>query len=142
MQRILTTGIITVLLMTGSSCSNSKKEKDGGLADKKVKLEKLKTEKTTIEKDIKILDAEIAKLDTGAAKSDKVKLVGVNTVSVENFEHYVDLQGKVEAENTSYISPRGMGGQVRAVFVKEGDNVRKGQLLLKLDDAIARQNVV
>jgi RND family efflux transporter MFP subunit len=35
-----------------------------------------------------------------------------------------------------------MGGQVRAVYVKKGDFVRKGQLLLKLDDAIVRQNVV
>jgi RND family efflux transporter MFP subunit len=34
-----------------------------------------------------------------------------------------------------------MGGQVRAVYVKQGDRVRKGQLLLKLDDAIARQSV-
>lgn len=35
-----------------------------------------------------------------------------------------------------------MGGQVKALFVKEGDVVRKGQLLLKLDDAILRQQVV
>lgn len=35
-----------------------------------------------------------------------------------------------------------MGGQVRAIYVKEGDYVKKGQLLLKLDDAIVRQNVV
>ena len=35
-----------------------------------------------------------------------------------------------------------MGGQVRQIFVKRGDNVKKGQLLLKLDDAVARQNVV
>ncbi len=35
-----------------------------------------------------------------------------------------------------------MGGQVRQIFVKKGDFVKKGQLLLKLDDAIARQNVV
>jgi RND family efflux transporter MFP subunit len=35
-----------------------------------------------------------------------------------------------------------MGGQVRAIYVKEGDYVRRGQLLLKLDDAVIRQNVV
>src|SRR5206468_6448302 len=58
------------------------------------------------------------------------------------FQHFIDLQGRIDAENISYISPRGMGGQVRQIFVKKGDNVRKGQLLLKLDDAVARQNVV
>ena len=35
-----------------------------------------------------------------------------------------------------------MGGQVRAVYVKEGQPVKKGQLLLKLDDAIMQQQVV
>lgn len=34
-----------------------------------------------------------------------------------------------------------MGGQVKAVYVKKGDAVRKGQLLLKLDDAILQQNL-
>jgi RND family efflux transporter MFP subunit len=37
--------------------------------------------------------------------------------------------------------PRGAPGQVTAVYVKEGDYVRKGQLLLKLDDAIIRQSI-
>lgn len=34
-----------------------------------------------------------------------------------------------------------MGGQVKAVYVKQGQHVNKGQLLLRLDDAIARQQV-
>ena len=67
--------------------------------------------------------------------------MAVSPVTVQNFTHYIDLQGKVDADNISYISPRGMGGQVRAVFVQQGQAVRKGQLLLKLDDAIIRQQV-
>ncbi len=39
------------------------------------------------------------------------------------------------------ISPRGSGGLVREVYVKKGDPVRQGQLLLKLDDAIQRQQL-
>jgi RND family efflux transporter MFP subunit len=34
-----------------------------------------------------------------------------------------------------------MGGQVKAIYVKQGDFVKKGQLLLKLDDAIIQQNI-
>jgi len=34
-----------------------------------------------------------------------------------------------------------MGGQITAIYVKEGDPVRKGQLLLKTDDAIIRQQI-
>jgi RND family efflux transporter MFP subunit len=34
-----------------------------------------------------------------------------------------------------------MGGQVKSVYVKEGDNVKKGQLLMKLEDGIIQQNI-
>lgn len=143
MQKLkLTAWIIGLMLLSASCGTGSKKEKESIVTDKKVELEKLKTDRSKIEEKIKALDAEIAKLDTGAAKSEKVKLVSVIPVIVQNFQHYIDLQGKIDAENISYISPRGMGGQVRQIFVKKGDNVRKGQLLLKLDDAVARQNVV
>ncbi|HMC85664.1 MAG TPA: efflux RND transporter periplasmic adaptor subunit, partial [Chitinophagaceae bacterium] len=71
------------------------------------------------------------------------KLVVLSTIAPENFTHYIDLQGKVESQNISYIAPRnGTGGVVRAVYVKRGDKVRKGQLLLKLDDAITRQSLI
>ena len=42
----------------------------------------------------------------------------------------------------SYVTARGGGGQVKGVFVKRGDIVPKGKLLLKLDDAIQRQAVI
>ena len=40
-----------------------------------------------------------------------------------------------------FVTPRGQGGQVKVVNVKEGDRVNKGQLLLKLDDAVIRQQI-
>ena len=143
MQKIKLTALIIGLIFLSASCgSSSKKERESVVTDKKVELEKLKSEKNKTEEKIKALEAEIAKLDTGAAKSEKVKLVSVIPVTAQNFQHFIDLQGRIDAENISYISPRGMGGQVRQIFVKKGDNVRKGQLLLKLDDVVARQNVV
>jgi membrane fusion protein, multidrug efflux system len=142
MQKITRLSLLFVFLTIFSSCGNtSKKERDGRLTDKKVELEKLKQQKNDTDEKIKSLETEIAMLDTSAAKSDKIKLVSVIPVAVENFKHYIDLQARVDAENISYVSPRGMGGQVKQIFVQKGDHVRKGQLLLKLDDAVARQNV-
>jgi len=48
----------------------------------------------------------------------------------------------VDAENISIVTPRGQPGQVKAVYVQQGQVVKKGQLLLKLDDAIMRQTVI
>ena len=44
--------------------------------------------------------------------------------------------------NIAYVTPRnGVGGQVKEIYVKQGDAVKKGQLLLKLDDAILVQQL-
>ena len=119
-----------------AACGSSSKDGNKELADKKTELLKLKDQ-------VKKLEDDITKLDTAAAKAEKAKLVTLTPLAPESFTHYIDLQGKIESENISYIAPRnGIGGVVKAVLVKRGDNVRKGQTLLKLDDAIARQSVV
>ena len=140
MQTTKLTAWALVLTLLSFSCGG-KKVKESVVTDKKVELQKLKSDKTKIDEKIKALEIEIAKLDTSAGKSDKIKLVSVMPVTAQNFQHFIDLQGRIDAENISYITPRGMGGQVKQIFVKKGDYVKKGQLLLKLDDVIARQNV-
>ena len=142
MQHILKSTLAIALLLFAMACGDSKKAKEGALGEKKAEVQKLKADYTKMGDQIKVLEAEIAKLDTSAAASFKIKLVSVAPVTTENFQHYIDLKGTVDADNISYISPRGMGGQVRAVYVTEGQFVKKGQLLLKLDDAIVRQQIV
>jgi membrane fusion protein (multidrug efflux system) len=143
MKQVKAVGLIITAAFILASCGgNSKKEGDAALNDKKTQLEKLKGEKDKNEAEIAKLQEELSKLDTSNANPAKVKLVAITPIALQNFSHYIELQGKVDAENISYISPRGMGGQVKAVLVKQGDHVNKGQLLLKLDDAIQRQQVV
>ncbi|MBK8611296.1 MAG: efflux RND transporter periplasmic adaptor subunit [Chitinophagaceae bacterium] len=141
MKKITQISVALITLIVIASCSNSKKEDAANINDKRMALEKLKTEKTKNEEEIKKLQAELEKLDTSAAGNAKIKLVGIAAVTTQDFKHYIDLQGHVDAENISYISPRGMPGQVKALYVQQGQYVKKGQLLLKLDDAIVRQQV-
>jgi len=80
-------------------------------------------------------------LDTSATIEAQPKLVALSTIEKGDFKHYLELQGSVDSKNISYITPSGQGGQIKAIYVKQGDKVHKGQLILKLDDAVARQNV-
>jgi len=130
-----------VIAMMFASCKNAGNNDSKILAEKKAQLQKLNAQKTKLDEEIKKLQAEISLLDTNAANQSKFTLVAVTAVGVQKFDHYIDLRGRVDAENISYISPRGMGGQVKELYVKEGDNVKKGQLLLKLDDAIMKQSI-
>ena len=133
--------IVAATLVLLSSCGASKKDKDAALNDKKAKLEDLKKEKTNIDGQITALEKDISVLDPASSTAQKPKLVAIQTIQPVNFDHYIELQGKIDAENISYISPRGVPSQVKAIYVQKGSYVKKGQLLLKLDDAIARQNL-
>jgi membrane fusion protein, multidrug efflux system len=129
------------LLLIGliaASCGNAKKDNAALLNDKKAELQKLKAEQKELNDEITVLETEIAKLDTSSVSTGKPKLVAIEPVGPNNFTHYVDLQGKIDAENVGYVSPRGQGGQIRALYVKQGQHVSKGQLLMKLDDALMR----
>src|ERR1035437_7964612 len=126
MKRITGLSISFFLLLVVVSCSNNGgKNRESSLKDKKEELQKLKDKKEKLEVDIKKLEVDIAKLDTGMNKQQIAKLVSITTVTPQNFSHYLDLQGRIDAENISYITPRGVGGQVKALFVKKGDLVNK-----------------
>lgn len=132
------------LLLIGfivSSCGSSKKDASADLNDKKAKLEKLRGEQKTVTEQILKLEEEIAKLDPEATKG-KAKLVAVAPIQPSSFEHYIEIQGNVEATNISFVSPpNGQGGVVTALYVTQGQNVRRGQVLARLDDRIIRQQI-
>lgn len=136
-KQLLTVSAASVLLM---SCGGND-EKGTTLADKKAALEKLTKEHNAIADQMSALQQEIARLDsTGTDLS--AKLVSLTQVTTQTFAHYIDLQGSITSDNVSYVAPRMGAGQVKAIFVKKGDPVKKGQLLLKLDDGVIRQSVV
>ena len=140
MRQLFSVMTIAALVVLLAACGSAAKDEKGGLTDKKAELEGLKKQQSEISKKITELEKSIAVLDPEAAGA-KPKLVTLTTIGIDTFTHFIDLQGKIDAENVAYVAPRGQGGTVKAIFVKEGQNIRKGQLVLKLDDAIARQRV-
>src|SRR5690242_1211926 len=89
---------VIVLIAAVASCNSaSTKEKKGDLNDKKVQLTKMKQEQEKLAANIKSLEDEIAKEDPNAAVT--AKLVAVTSLVPQNFEHYIDLQGKINTDN-------------------------------------------
>ncbi len=64
----------------------------------------------------------------------------VQPVTPQTLRHYLTLQGTVDSDKNIAVSPK-MPGTVTAVYVKEGDAVRAGQVMAVIDDAVMRQNV-
>src|SRR5213075_1417088 len=120
MKQVKTLGLIIAAAFVMASCGNSKKDGDATINDIKTKLEKAKKTKDDNEAEIKKLEADLLRLDSNTANAAKIKLVSVMPVAVEKFEHFIDLQGRVDAENISYLSPRGAPGQVKAIYIIQG----------------------
>jgi membrane fusion protein, multidrug efflux system len=139
MNKLLTVVLGYSLLL--ASCGSGTVQKDDSLQGKKAQLTSLKEQQDKLTQQIATLQAEIDKADPSATIAEKAKLVALTALTPTAFTHYIDLQGDVEAVNTSYVSPRGTGGVVREVYIKQGDHVKQGQLLVKLDDAVQRQTV-
>jgi len=131
--------ILILSVITMAACGGNKTG-DAAIKEKKDQLAKLKDQQTDITKKIAGLEAEIAKLDPSSVQAEKAKLVTLSTIAPQEFSHFIDLEGKIEAVNISYVTPKNGGGQVKALFVKKGDVVKKGQLLLQLDNTIAQQS--
>lgn len=99
-------------------------------------LESLRAEKTKISGKQKELETNIKLLDSVIAiKSGEENLPLVTTLvaTQEKFNHFLELQGNVQTKQNVLIYPE-MAGTLQRVYVKEGDKVRKGQLLATIDD--------
>jgi RND family efflux transporter MFP subunit len=140
MNTILKITTAVVLTVGLAACGGNAKEDKGKLSDLRVELEKLKKEKSGLDDQIKKIEEQIGKLDSNSANQVKT-LVAVDTLRTTDFAHYIDLQGKISSSGIGYVAPKGQGGLVRSIFVSVGQKVGVGQLVVKLDDAIQRQQL-
>lgn len=110
-----------------------------GSSDKQVQLDKLKKQRTEIDAQIKTLETELAA--TGGNKENKkTRSVLISSLNYQPFQHYIEVQGKVDGDENVSISAK-MGGAVSKILVKEGDNVTIGQVLAELDNQVALQGM-
>ena len=103
--------------------------------DKKTQLEKLKKEHDQISAQIAELEKEVnpAGVETKTA-------VLVQPVSKQAFEHYIEVQGRIDGNENIGVSPR-TPGVVTKINVKEGDYVKKGQVLAEMDADVLKKTL-
>jgi len=110
----------------------------GKPADKKSELAKLKKQHDELAVKIKALETELQVSDT--TKMSKVTAVSVTEAKPAEFNHFLEVQGKVDGEDNIAVSAQ-MAGSITAVYVKEGDQVRKGQVLAQVDNSVIQQQM-
>lgn len=124
----------TILLIAACGGGNS-------LDAKKAELEKLKAQQAELSSQIKTLEEEIVAIgDTSKSGNEKTKFVKSIALAPAQFEHYIDVQGRVDGDQNTMISARAMG-PVTKIYVKSGANVKKDQVLAELDAEIVKRQI-
>ena len=121
-----------------TACGGEKKPNT--LAEKKEALAKMKAESKALTEKITALETEIKTADPTMKAAEKVLPVVTQVLQPRSFNSFIEIQGTVETKNTATATPR-MGGTYTTVFVKEGQSVKAGQLLAKIDNAILRDQI-
>ncbi|WP_340066889.1 efflux RND transporter periplasmic adaptor subunit [Ascidiimonas aurantiaca] len=129
------TYLILVALLVLTACGgDSKKSVEEIISEGN--LEAIRSKKTALTEQYKAVSEQLKKLDEAIDRLDTVKklqLITVLSVKDTLFNHYVELQGSVDTKQNIIIYSE-FGGLLYNVLVKEGQKVKKGQILARIDD--------
>ncbi len=136
MKKIYFILMVTVFIGFLVNCGSS----ENSINELKKEIAEKKTNISTIKKEIKVIEEKINKATPKKDKKDIRLLVNIKQLKYEKFVHYITQNGSIEAVNSAFVSAE-MNGQIKKIFVKEGDFVKKGKLLIKLNSSIIEGNI-
>jgi len=125
---IVLTAAVVIASCSATKTTNDENSKSAQLQQYKQELHELKLKIDDLEKELDV------------NKKDEVVKVKVTKLQNINFEHFIEVTGKVEAEFDVNVSPE-TAGIIKEVSVKEGQTVRKGQILAKLNTDILERSL-
>ena len=140
MKNIYLLIIITVFL---NSCSNEKEPSlEEVLATNDVEL--LKSRKSEIDAKLEELTLDLNQLNNKLNilnKDRNTPLITTIRTSEQKFNHFIELQGNVKTKQNVLVYPE-MPGILNKVYVKEGQKVKKDQILATIDDGGLSQQLL
>lgn len=126
-----------IIALVFSACTS---EVGDDLASKRAQLATIQTQKNELESQIAKLEAEIAKMSEGVEQREIAKAVALETLKTSPFSHFIEVRGNVEAKQSQSVNA-GMPGQLKKVYVQEGQQVSKGQLIAEVDATSMRESM-
>lgn len=116
------------------SCGNKNESVDaalnsGNLSEIKAKRNELNEQQRNLKTDIDRLDEYIHSHE----RKDRPVLITAQVAKDTVFKHFIEVQGNVDTDQNLVLNGE-FSGVLTEVYVKEGQQVSKGQLLAKIED--------
>ncbi|WP_188814832.1 efflux RND transporter periplasmic adaptor subunit [Hymenobacter cavernae] len=111
----------------------------GGKQDPAAELAKLKQEQASNQAKIADLEAKVGGDKPANAAANAVPVAVIN-VQPENFQSYLEVQGRADFDQNANVSARA-AGTITSIRVQRGDRVGKGQILATLDAAVLEAGI-
>lgn len=121
--------ILVLALIYGCNPSSDGVYPEDLVGKKRLLIEK-KDQLSSLQEEIDILKTEIEKLSPNLTKRSKI--VSTTKIDKRDFEKYVDVQGIVASDDIVNVSSA-VGGRITRVYVKEGQYVKRGATIAKID---------
>lgn len=138
MKYLISTLALAILLVACSQ-NQASDEIPEDIAAKKAMLKSKQVEAQALASFIDSLEQAIYKQDPSSRQEEKV-LVTTAPVTITDFTHYVEIQGTVKADDYVDVSSE-VAGRILSLKVKEGDAVKKGQLIATIDPEATKKQL-
>lgn len=124
---------IVIVILFAAACSQSEDKEDI-----KEQIKQYKDEVSQLNLKIKELEQQLS--ESGDLEDQFITPVKIDVLTPRPFNHYFQVTGTVDAVDKAYISPE-INGQMEAILVVEGEYVKKGQLLARLNTSITQNTI-
>ena len=125
---------ILAVAVTVASC-----KQEQGVEEKKLELATLKRQYAEIHSRINVLERELEQ-DSLVDENSNIALISMVNVEKKPFKHSIEVRGEVKSRKNVFLSSE-IPGNVRQVLVREGQSVKKGQILLVQDATTLRKAI-
>jgi len=131
------TAYLFVVILFMASCSSG---------DKNEQLKELKKERNNLKTELNNINQQISKIEDkilgngGELPARNQTFVKTSVMQTETFRHYINVQGDISSDNNIMV-PVESPGVVKTIYVEEGDDVKKGQKLARIDASVIEKQI-
>ena len=121
--------LIIITLFT-SSCSERKSYDYNNISDLREAKKNYNEELISLNSELKKINSAISELD----ENERLQLITVYKIKQESFKHFIEVQGDIKSRKNLLLLPE-LNGILKKIYVQEGTQVNKGQILAEIDDS-------